>query len=116
MAPSKTGYETVQNGAGFIELPHSVLKFQGSDVLDFLQGTLTNDVKTLKPEQGLAACHLDVKGRLLATLKLFQGKEGIWAFTSAEETERFRQGTKNTLFLSQSELEDLSTEFVWIFL
>jgi len=115
MASPKTGYEIVRNGAGFLALSQSVLRFQGSDLVEFLQGSLTNDVKTLNPEKGLKACHLDVKGRLLATLTLFQGRQGIWAFTSARETDSLKQGIKNTLFLSQSELEDLSGQFVWIF-
>src|SRR5262245_20372393 len=114
MASPKTGYEIVRNGAGFLALSQSVLRFQGSDLVEFLQGSLTNDVKTLNPEKGLKACHLDVKGRLLATLTLFQGRQGIWAFTSARETDSLKQGIKNTLFLSQSELEDLSGQFVWI--
>jgi folate-binding protein YgfZ len=107
-------YKIVEQGIGLISLQQATLRFQGTDSKEFLQGSLSNDIKQLKKGHGLRACHLTAKGKLIATLRLFEQEDGIWAFTSKMEAEHFKNAIKTLIFFSQTELADLSDQFAWI--
>src|SRR5262249_24490856 len=114
MPDLRTEYDGVLQGVGLFDLPHAVLRFEGYDVREFLQGAFSNDIKKLKKDRGLAASHLDAKGHLIASLKLFEGDEGIWAFISPEEAENLRNGIQKLIFFSQTELKDFSPDYGWV--
>src|SRR3989338_84459 len=53
---------------GLLDLDVSCIQVTGKDSRDFLNRILTNDIKTLKPNQGSYNCICDRKGRILADL------------------------------------------------
>ncbi|GAA5235740.1 folate-binding protein YgfZ [Verticiella sediminum] len=50
----------------------AVLRFDGADATDFLQGQLTQDLKTLAPNEARLAAYCTAKGRMLATLVIWR--------------------------------------------
>ena len=64
-------YEAVRSRVGLLDLCHyAALHLTGPDRVSYLQGMVTNDVKTLAPGAGLYAAILDVTGKILADLRV----------------------------------------------
>jgi folate-binding protein YgfZ len=59
--------------AGF----RSLLRATGSERADFLQGMLTNQIKTLVPGAGVHAAHLTAQGRVVADMRVFALEDEI---------------------------------------
>ena len=64
-------YELLTQDAGLLERPgRAVLQLDGSEVAEFLQGQVTNDVESLDPGSGCYAALLDHKGKLRADMRI----------------------------------------------
>ncbi len=64
-------YELLTRDAGLLERPgRAVLQLDGSEVAEFLQGQVTNDVESLDPGSGCYAALLDHKGKLRADMRV----------------------------------------------
>ena len=64
--------------AAFIVLPdRAVLSVTGAPRLKFLHNILSNDVESLKPGQGRRAALMDVKGRLLAFVRVLADADAV---------------------------------------
>lgn len=94
------------------ETRQSLLKFEGLDVVSLLQGVLSNDIRLLDTQKSLRAFHLTPKGKWVARLLLFKKEDKIFALTSPQEAEALKQSLKNILFLSDSTMQDVTTEYV----
>lgn len=65
-------YRSARSEAGLLDLSHrAFLRFTGSDRVDYLQGMVSNDVKTLTPGNGTHATVLDVHGKIQADVRIF---------------------------------------------
>ncbi len=107
-------YKIIEEGVGIFQLTDAVLKFQGNDCKKFLQGASSNDIKTLQNQKGIATCFLSPKGRLIATVKLFESNEGIWGITTRREANQLIESLKTQLLFSETELIDLSDQYDWV--
>jgi glycine cleavage system T protein len=64
-------YRAVRSAVGFFDLcNYAVVQLTGPDRVSFLQGMVSNDVKKLKPGDGVYAAVLDVNGKVLADLRV----------------------------------------------
>lgn len=62
----------VRSGAGLVDRsPAGKAVVTGRDRAAFLQGMLSNDVKSLQPGQGCAAAFLDAHGKVMALLEVY---------------------------------------------
>jgi len=69
---SKAEYAAARNAAGIFDFSFRArLAARGPDRVSFLHNMLTNDVKSLEPGQGMYAALLDVKGHILADLRVY---------------------------------------------
>jgi len=107
-------YSILQKGVGLCRPSLSLLCFQGPDRKDFLQGASSNDLRHLKPDQGLATLHLTPKGKWIAALKVFEKDEALWALTSPSEAQALHEGMKTLLMFSQTQLKDLSKDYFFL--
>ncbi len=65
-------YRAVRSAVGLIDLTHrGLLQFTGPDRLSFLQGMLSNDVKSLSPFDGQYAAILTQQGKVVADVRVF---------------------------------------------
>lgn len=65
-------YQSVRSAAGLLDLSHgSLLRFTGGDRGSYLQGMVSNDVKKLRPGDGVYAAILDVHGKIQADVRVF---------------------------------------------
>jgi folate-binding protein YgfZ len=64
-------YRVVRSGVGLIDLTHrGLLQFTGPDRLSFLQGMLSNDLKSLRPFEGQYATILTQQGKVIADVRV----------------------------------------------
>lgn len=74
-----TEYAALRRGAGLIDRsPLGKAVVTGRDRLAFLQGMLTNDVKSLAPGQGAAAAFLDAHGKTMALVRVYALDDRAW--------------------------------------
>ncbi|MDH4133781.1 MAG: folate-binding protein YgfZ [Gammaproteobacteria bacterium] len=67
------------NGNIIADLSHyALLRAQGPEARDFLQGQLSNDLRTLDNSHAQLSSYCNPKGRMLAVLRLFQRGEDIY--------------------------------------
>jgi folate-binding protein YgfZ len=72
-------WNAVRHGCGIIDAGHrALLCAVGSERTDFLQGMLSNDLRTLKPGGGLHAAYLTVQGRVVSDMRVFALADEIW--------------------------------------
>ena len=64
-------YRAVRSAAGLIDLTHrGLLQFTGPDRLSFLQGMLSNDLRSLRPFEGQYATILTQQGKVIADVRV----------------------------------------------
>jgi folate-binding protein YgfZ len=72
-------YEAARVGVGLVDFSfRGLLRLTGRERLRWLNGQITNDVKTLKPGEGLLAAVLNAKGHLLSDLAAFGLDDSVW--------------------------------------
>ena len=73
------GYEAVRNGgAGLIDLSErGLIRVSGSEATMFLNGLVTNDVKTLAEKRWMPAAFATVQGRLIGAVRIARVKDGF---------------------------------------
>ncbi len=75
-ATSTTEYEALTRGCGLVDRSaRGKLLLTGTDVKDFLQGQVSNDVVGLEPGTGCYATFLTPKGKMRGDLRIFDGGE-----------------------------------------
>jgi len=71
-------YRAVRSRAGWLDLANrSVLSFNGPDALEWLQGMLSNDIKSLSPGEGTQAAVLNLQGKILADVRVLCTRDGF---------------------------------------
>jgi folate-binding protein YgfZ len=74
-------------GAGFYEQKRGLISVHGKEAIMFLDGMISNDMKTLEDGAQMLAAFPDAKGRLIATVRVTrQGEKFL--FETAEETHK----------------------------
>jgi tRNA-modifying protein YgfZ len=74
-----TEYERLREAAGLVERARrGKFLLTGSEVAEFLQGQLTNDVEALEAGTGCYAALLDHKGKIQADMRVLRGADWIW--------------------------------------
>lgn len=83
------GYAAVRNGgAGVIDLSsRGRLLLSGSEAVTFLNGLITNDMKTLAVNSWMPAAFPNVQGRLLAAVRIIHREDGFLIDTEAATQE-----------------------------
>ena len=99
-------YRAVMTGAGVID--RSVLgkvTVTGRDRTAFLQGMLSNDVKTLKPGQGCPAAFLDAHGKVVSLLVVYVLADSMLLELPTGSTEKFLQAIDKFLISEKAYFE-----------
>ena len=84
-ATKASGYTAVRDGgAGLIDLSaRGRILISGSEAVMFLNGLVTNDMKTLEPNTWMPAVFPNVQGRLLAAVRVIHRADGFLIDTEA---------------------------------
>lgn len=102
-----------EGGAGLIDLSaRGRLLVSGSEAVQFLNGLITNDMKTLAENQWMPAVFPTVQGRLIAGVRVIRRPDGYLIDTEAATHERVLQTVARFTLAGDFRVTDLSSELV----
>lgn len=67
----RTEYEAIRGGVAVMEIPAGKLRLSGKNAVQFLNGLVSNDVKTLAPGEGVLAAFPTLQGKLAALCRIY---------------------------------------------
>ena len=71
-------YDAICQGAALLELPlPAVLEISGKNAVQFINGLVTNDVKSLAAGAGILAAFLNVQGKVVSICRFYQTGEKL---------------------------------------
>ncbi|MFL6468201.1 MAG: YgfZ/GcvT domain-containing protein [Pyrinomonadaceae bacterium] len=98
-------------GAGFIEMPRGLIAVSGKEAIQFLDGLITNDMKTLEDGGKMLAAFPNAKGRLLAVVRVMRQGERFLFETEEATREAVFQNLFRFTFAGDFFVEDLSGQY-----
>src|SRR2546423_10998150 len=111
---SRAEYESVRGGgAGLFDLSaRGRIEVRGTEAVQFLNGLITNDVKTLAPGAWMRAAFPNPQGRLVAVARVLRpdDAERFLFDTEAATRERVRQNLERFTFAGDFHVTDLTAE------
>ncbi len=107
-------YATVrERGAGLIDLS-SRARFlvTGSEAVQFLNGLITNDMKTLEENRWMPAAFPNVQGRLIASVRVTHRHDGFLIDTEAATHEQVLKSIERFTLAGDFHLTDITSQTV----
>lgn len=102
-------YRAVRTGAGLLDLSfRGMLRVAGSERLRWLNGQITNDVKTLKAGEGRRAAVLTAKGHLVADLAVYGLEDSVRIDLQRDRAVAVREAFERHIIADDVQVEDVS--------
>ena len=107
-------YSLIRSGrAGFYEQKRGLIAVWGNESLQFLDGLITNDMKTLEDGQQMLAAFPNAQGRLLAVIRMKRQGERFLIETEDATQEVLFQNLFRFTFAGDFFIEDLSDGYTY---
>lgn len=104
--------QAVRSQLGLFDLcDRGLLRFTGPDRVSYLQGMVSNDVKTLREGKGVYAAILDVQGKILADVRIFCAGESFLLDLHASLKEKILAHLNRYLIADEVEISDLTDQY-----
>ncbi|MGI8782158.1 MAG: aminomethyltransferase family protein [Acidobacteriota bacterium] len=104
-------YEALRTGVGWRDRSaQAKIEMNGDDRARFLNGMLTNDVKSLAPGQGCYAAMLSVQGKVLFDVSVLVLEDRFLLETGPELKTRLLDSLNKYIIMDQVEMRDVSDE------
>ena len=101
-------HQAVRQAAGLFDFSfRTKLAVTGADRARFLQGTVTNDVKSLTPGHGTYAAMLNPQGHILADLRIYCAEDRFVIDTDADLYEKILGWLQHHIIADRVKLEPL---------
>ena len=100
-------------GVGFIELRRGLIAVWGKETVQFLDGMITNDVKTLADGSQMLAAFPNAQGRLLAVVRVLRQGDRFLIETEEATREKVFQNLFRFTLAGDFSIEDLSQQYVY---
>jgi folate-binding protein YgfZ len=105
-------YERIRSGgAGFYEQKRGLISVRGKEAVQFLDGMVTSDMKTLEPGEQTIAAFPNAQGRLLAVVRIRRFEDGFFVETEATTREKVFQNLFRFTFAGDFLVADISDNF-----
>jgi folate-binding protein YgfZ len=101
-------------GAGFCEMKRGLFAVHGKEAVQFLDGMITNDMKTLENGRQMLAAFPNAQGRLLAVVRIQRQGERFLIETEEATREKLFQNLYRFSFAGDFFAEDLSEQFQYL--
>src|SRR5437868_7790135 len=110
----ENAYKHVRAGhAGFYEQPRGLIAVWGKEAVPFLDGMITNDIKTLKDGGQMLAAFPNAQGRLLAVVRVQRQGDRFFIETEAATREKLCQNLFKYTFAGDFFAEDVTEQFAY---
>src|SRR5687767_9017867 len=108
-------YDHIRSGgAGFIEIPRGLIAVWGKEAVQFLDGMITNDMKTLVDGQQMLAAFPNAQGRLLAVVRVLRQGDRFLFETEEATCEKVFQNLYRFTFAGDFFVENLSDKYRYL--
>ena len=105
-------YEHIRSGgAGFYEQPRGLIAVWGKEAVQFLDGLISNDMKTLEDGRQMLAAFPNAQGRLLAVVRVLRQGDKYLFETEDATREKVFQNLFRFTFAGDFFVEDMSAEY-----
>lgn len=105
----RTTYDLIRSGgSGFFEQKRGLIGVWGSEAVSFLDGMVTNDMKTLEDGAQMLAAFPNAQGRLLAVVRVLRQGDRFLFETEEATREKVFQNLFRFTFAGEFFVEDLS--------
>jgi folate-binding protein YgfZ len=101
-------------GTAYYRQPRGLISLRGSEAVQFLDGMITNDVKTLVDGAVMKAAFPNAQGRLLAVVRVTRNGERLLIETEAATREKVFDNLFRFTMAGDFHVEDLSDEYSYI--
>src|SRR6185503_12114632 len=98
-------------GAGVFEQKRGLIAVSGKEAVQFLDGMITNDMKTLEDGQQMLAAFPNAQGRLIAVVRVLRQGDRFLFETEEATREKLHQNLFRFTFAGDFFVEDLSDQF-----
>src|SRR5215210_6329241 len=102
-----TTYDQIHSGrAGFYEQPRGLISVHGKEAVQFLDGMITNDMKTLEDGAQMLAAFPNAQGRLIAVVRIRRRGDRFLIETEEGTREKLFQNLFRFTFAGDFFIED----------
>ena len=101
-----------ENVAGFYKQKRGLIEVSGGEAVQFLDGLITNDMKTLEDGEEMLAAFPNAKGRLLAVVGVLRKGDKFLFETEDATHQKIFDNLFRFTFAGDFKVEDLSENFV----
>ncbi|NOT47739.1 MAG: hypothetical protein HOP17_08305 [Acidobacteria bacterium] len=98
-------------GSGFFEMPRGLIAVWGKEAVPFMDGMITNDVKTLEDGQQMLAAFPNAQGRMLAVVRILRQGDRFLIETEEATREKVFNNLFRFTYAGDFFVEDLSRQF-----
>jgi len=110
-----SGYEHIRSGgAGFYEQKRGLIAVWGKEAVQFLDGMITNDMKTLEDGAQMLAAFPNAQGRLIAIVRVLREGDRFLFETEDATREKVFQNLFRFTYAGDFFVEDLSESYQYI--
>src|SRR5215204_1983925 len=107
-------YDLVRSGgAGYYEQKRGLIAVWGKEAVQFLDGLISNDMKTLEDGAQMLAAFPNAQGRLLAVVRVLRQGERFLFETEDATREKVYQNLFRFTFAGDFFVEDLSEKYAY---
>ncbi|MEO8574841.1 MAG: glycine cleavage T C-terminal barrel domain-containing protein [Pyrinomonadaceae bacterium] len=115
MTEFNTGYDHIRSGgAGFYQQDRGLISVHGSEAVQFLDGLISNDVKTLEDGARMLAAFPNAQGRLLALVRVVRQGDHFLFETEAATRQKIFDNLFRFTMAGNFFVEDLSETYRFI--
>src|SRR5436190_17348180 len=108
----ENAYQAIRSGrAAFYEQPRGLIAVSGKEAVPFLDGMITNDMKTLADGGQMLAAFPNARGRLLAVVRVLRQGDRFLFETEEATREKVFQNLFRFTFAGDFFVEDLSDNY-----
>ncbi len=101
-------------GTGYYEHDRGLIAVWGKEAVPFLDGMITNDMKTLEDGQQMLAAFPNAQGRLLAVVRVLRQGERFLIETEGATREKVYQNLFRFTYAGDFYVEDLTAQFRYL--
>lgn len=105
-------YESVRSSSAFVDLSfRGKLKLSGKDRFTYLDRMVTNRVVDLKEGNGVYALLLDLKGRVVADMRIYSLESFLWIELDESRVEKLEQILTNHRFIADVPIKNITEDW-----
>ena len=101
-------------GTAYYRQPRGLIEVHGGEAVQFLDGLISNDVKTLEDGGQMRAAFPDAKGRLVAAVRVVRRGDEYLIETEEETREKVFENLSRFTLAGDFFVEDLSNEYGFV--